>query len=185
MELEIQTLDLLKSILNKFIIELVTIVSNTAIEGGFFMDLDIRQTEEVEREDISMRSIRSKKKVEERKFTVEKKELSKNIQKFDRPRVYTKNPYDYNSVVNNRVVNITPTASQMISNPLYNSVGKALGLDTTKEWNQHYDKVFKIAEWAKKKGAKNVVEFILDKSRTVPTMGARRIDDIYIYSQMT
>lgn len=151
------------------------------------MDLDIKQTEEFIQESIPMRSIRSKKKVEERKIVVEKVELSKNIQKFDKPRVYIKNPYDYNSVIQNRTVKITPTASQMISNPLYNSVGKALGLDTVKEWNQYYDKVFKIVEWANKntKGdSKKIIGFIVDKSAKVPSMGARRIDDIYIYSQM-
>lgn len=136
-----------------------------------------------------MREIRKKAVVTERKYNVEHKELSKNIQKFDKkPRVFKENPYSWNAVSLNKSQNYTPSASEMVANPLYNAVGKALGLDTAKEWNQYYDKVFSISEWAKKKAGgdiQKVVRLIADKSRLVPTMGARRIDDLYIYISLT
>lgn len=138
-------------------------------------------TEEVPRENISLRKITAKKKVEVKKYNVERKEISKNIQQFDR-KVHTKNPYDYNTISLNRQQPITPTANQMISDPLYNSVGKLLGLDTTKEWNQYYDKVYTISEYAKKKAKKGkILDYIRNLSTTVPSMGSRRIDDIYIH----
>ena len=141
-------------------------------------------------EDISMREVRRSKKVEVRKYEVDKKEISKNIQKFDQKRkVYTENPYSYNYVSLKKSQKITPTAEAMAASPLYNSVGKVLGLDTAKEWNQYYDKVYSIAEWAKKKVGNDdilkVIKFITDKSRTIPSMGARRIDDLYIHIGIT
>lgn len=154
------------------------------------MDLIELPTEEVPHEDISMREIRKAKKVEVKHYEVERKEVSKNIQRFDkRPRVYTENPYSYNYVSLHKVQKITPSAESMVAQPLYNSVGKVLGLDTAKEWNQYYDKVYAIAEWAKKKVGEadinKIIRFIADKSRTVPSMGARRIDDLYIHIGIT
>lgn len=148
------------------------------------------KTEEVPKEKISMRDIRKKKTVTERKYEVDKKEVSKNIQKFDKkPRVYKEDPYSYNQVSLKKVRTITPSAESLVAQPLYNAVGKVLGLDTAKEWNQNYDKVFEITEWAKKKtkteDIKKVIKFISDRSRTVPVMGNRRIDDLYVHIGLT
>lgn len=141
------------------------------------------------RDDISMSEIRRAKKVQKVEYEVDKKELSKNIQKFDkRPKVYTEDPYSYNYVSLRRTQKITPSAEQMATNTLYNSVGKLLGLDTTKEWNQYYDKVYTIAEWARKNVGDDVLKvlkFITRKSNSVPSMGARRIDDLYIHVGLT
>lgn len=158
--------------------------------ASFFMDLTVIPTEETPREDISMREIRKKKIIVEKKYEVDKKEVSKNIQKFDqKPRVYTKNPYSYNEVSLKRLQKITPSAEALVSQPLYNAVGKILGLDTAKEWNQNYDKVFKIAEWAKEKTKTEdilkILKYISSQARSVPSMGSRRIDDIYIHIGLT
>lgn len=155
---------------------------------SFFMDLIDIPAEETPREDISLKEIRSAKKEVVRHYEVEKKELSKNIQAFDKKRkVYVQDPYAYNTISLKKVQKLTPTASQMIANPLYNTVGKMLGLDTAKEWNQYYDKVYEITEWAlkKTKDEKLVYKFIADKARTVPSMGARRIDDIFIHAKIS
>lgn len=151
-------------------------------------ELIIKPVEKPTRKEIGLNNLRDKPRVE-KTYEAEKVNLSKNIRAFDnKPRVYTENPYSYNYVSLKKEYRITPSASQMVSNPLYNSVGKVLGLDTNKEWNQYYDKVFVVTEWAKKKvgdDIRKIIKFISEKSKTIPSMGARRIDDIYIHAGLT
>jgi hypothetical protein len=149
------------------------------------MELIELPAEEIVREDISLKTIKHKPKVEVKKYEVESKEVSKNIQKFDN-KVYTKDPYAYNSVsLKKTEVAITPTASQMATNPLYNAVGKILGIDLAREWNEYYDKVYEISEWARKKtktdNIKNIVRFIVDYESRVPSFGSRRINDMSVF----
>ena len=155
---------------------------------SFFMqDIPEIKVKDSPPEDISMREIRKKSVVTERKYEIEKKELSKNIQAFDRrPRIYTENPYSFNAV--SKKAAETPTASNMVTDPIYNAVGKALGIDMAREWDLYYDKVFTISEWAKKKAGTDIskiIKVISDKSRSVPSMGAKRIDDLYIHIGLT
>lgn len=79
-------------------------------------------------------------------YKVEKLKLSDNIQKFDqKPRVYKENPFSFNAVAKKQAQaqsSTSLTATQMITDPLYNEVGKTLGVDTIHEWGLHYDKVF-------------------------------------------
>ena len=136
------------------------------------MDLIEIPTEETPREDISL------------------KEIRKNIKKFDtKLKIYKENPYSYNAVSLKKNSPITPTADQMATNPIYNAVGKVLGIDTTLEWNQYYDKIYQISEWAKKKVGKDdlkrILRLISTKASSVPAMSARRIDDLYIYIGLT
>lgn len=148
------------------------------------MDLIIVDQEEVKREDLPVKT-KEVKKVQP-KYEVERKELSKNISKFDKLKG---NPYEYNNIIARKKIESTPSAEAMIVDPAYNAVGKFLGLDTTKEWNQHYDKVYQITNWAKKKSGSDsitaLIQFLGQKSRTIPSLGARRIDDLYIYSKLT
>lgn len=133
----------------------------------------------------------SKPKPKAKTYEIAEVELSKNIQKFDKKtKVYTENPYSFNSVSLKRKETPVPpvqTAGQMIADPTYNSVGKFLGLDNAKEWNRYYDKVYTIVEWARKKASvsdKNILSWISGQARRVPNMGARRVDDLYIAAKL-
>lgn len=124
-------------------------------------------------------------------YEVEKREVSPNIAKFDRKvKVHTENPYSFNAVVKKQQASVPPTqtATQMITNPQYNVIGKFLGVDTVHDWNRYYDKVYTIVEWAKvKSGTDNLhklMSWISHKSRTVPSVGNRRIDDLYLFAKL-
>lgn len=116
-------------------------------------------------------------------------ELSENIQKFDKkPRVYTQNPYDYNSISLKKTDDLTPSASEMVLNPVYNLAGKALGVDMAHDWNRYYDKVKILVDWAKKEtgysDANKISEWIYAQLKKAPSIGPRKIDDLYIYSRL-
>ena len=156
------------------------------------MDLNIIEPEVTPRENISLNSLKDKPKEKKVVYEAEKLELSKNIQKFDRkPRVYTENPYAYNSIsLKKEKPNSSPsaTAEEMITNPTYNTIGKFLGIDTVHDWNQYYDKVFTITEWAKQKSGQKdmgkLMKWISSKSRTVPSMGGKNIDNLYLFARL-
>jgi hypothetical protein len=121
-----------------------------------------------------------------------KVELSDNIKAFDeKPRVYTQNPFSHDYVAMNKPNIPTPpnkTAAQMLLDPTYNSVGKFLGLDNTKEWNKYYDRVYTIVEWAKEMGEikdkEKIIYWIGEKSRIIPSMSGRKIDDLYVAARL-
>lgn len=127
---------------------------------------------------------------------LEKVELSKNIQAFDKkPRVFTENPFSFNAVAKRQAekrmeqrVEASPTATQMITDPLYNRVGKSLGVDTIHEWGLNYDKVYEIVELAKQKSGitdpNRLAEWIYNRTSQAPSLGSKRINDVYIYLKM-
>ena len=128
---------------------------------------------------------------EPKTFKAPKVELSENIQKFDRKiKVYTENPHSFKeaSKPQEAPISAVQTASQMIANPLYNEVGKVLGVDTLHEWGLYYDKVFEIVEMAKEKtGIKDTKElssYIYKQLNYAPSMGNKRINDVYTYLKM-
>ena len=134
-------------------------------------------------------SLKERPKKEVKNYEVDKVELSKNIQEFDKkPRVYTKDPYAYNEVSLKKDTEFSLTAQNMITDPLYNMVGKSLGVDTIHDWNRYYDKVQEIVEWAKKEtGYKDkdlLVSWIYGQVGKTTSLGAKRIDDLYIYSKL-
>lgn len=124
----------------------------------------------------------------EKELSVEKSTLSENIQRFDKKvRVYKGNPYSYNAVsLKKHVTNMTPT--QMVTDPLYNQVGKVLGTDTVHDWNKNYDKIHKVIEIAKEKsGIKDsdkLVSWIYSQVNKAPSLGKTRLDDVYIYLRL-
>ena len=160
--------------------------------ASFFMDIKVIPTVETEREDISLRSLRDKPKPKPIEYEAEKVELSKNIQRFEKKvKVYTENPYSYNAVaLKKEKPSVMPTASadQMITSPIYNTIGKFLGVDTVHDWNQYYDKVYTITEWAKlKSGHKDIgrlTQWISNKSRSVPSVGNKNIDNLYLFARL-
>jgi hypothetical protein len=154
------------------------------------MDITIIPAEEVVQDRIPLKGPIPKQEIV--KQDVPKVELSENIRRFDKKvKVYTENPYSFNAVSlkkNQPDVPPVQSASQMISNPVYNTVGKFLGLDTTHEWNKYYDKVYTIAEWAKvKTGTDNinsVIKWINSQAKRLPNIGAKNIDNLYLFARL-
>lgn len=153
------------------------------------MDLIELPYETPPKEEVSLKPNAKPRKVH---HEVDHPQLSENIQKFDRKikrKPYNSNPYSYNSVVQRRV-NVPPVqnAENMITNSTYNTIGKFLGVDTTHEWNKSYDKVYTIVEWAKAKTGTTslyrMMQWISHKSKTIPSVGNKRIDDLYLFARM-
>lgn len=150
-------------------------------------ELIIKENKTVRPETLSLKSETV---AQPKAIKLDRVELSKNIQAFDKkPRVFTANPYGYNTVAKNTPVTTqTPTATQMISTPVYNQVGKLLGVDTVHEWSKYYDKVFEIVEWAKAKTKESDPEklssWIYKQLNSAPSMGNKKIDDVYVFSKM-
>lgn len=161
------------------------------------MDLKVIPTVEVEREDISLRSLRDKPKEKPIQYEAEKFELSKNIQKFEkRVKVYTENPYSYNAVALRKDKPVYPTlsADQLIVNPLYSSIGRFLGVDMRHDWSRYSDKVHLITEWAinetGNKRVENLMAWISKKAKTLPKvreeqeMPENAIDNLYLFAKL-
>ena len=154
------------------------------------MDLKVIPTEEVLQEKVQYRN--PKVKVVEKHYETPKIEISKNIQKFDKkPRVFTENPYSYNSVSLKKFkVEATPnqSASELLTNPTYNTIGKFLGVDAIHDWNKYSDKVYAITEWAKAKTGTDKLDKLMGwigkQAKLVPNMGAKEIDNLYLYARI-
>lgn len=161
----------------------------TAEMAVFFVDLIVKPEAKPIRDVINPELLKDRPK-EQVNHQAPKVNLSDNIQKFDKkPRVYTENPFSYNSIsLNKNRENPTPTASQMIVDPIYNQAAKALGVDTVHDWNRYYDKVAAIVEWAKKetgyKDPEKLASWIYSEVKKTPAMGTKKIDDLYIYSRL-
>jgi hypothetical protein len=109
----------------------------------------------------------------------------------EKPIVYTEDPFSYNYIAlkQSKLNELpTPSASNVITNPLYNAVGKSFGIDKPHEWNKLYDKVFIISEWAKERSGltkpQEILKWIKDKSNSVPSLGAKRINDLYAHIRL-
>lgn len=107
------------------------------------------------------------------------------------PIVYTEDPYSYNSVAFKRGakdVQLTQSAAQLVADPLYNSVGKAFGIDVAKEWNQYYDKIFTIVEWAKLRSPAEDIQGIIQSLKRLhnesPKLSPRHIDNLYLNAKL-
>jgi hypothetical protein len=76
----------------------------------------------------------------------------------------------------------------MITDPLYNEAGRAMGIDTAREWSVYYDKIREIVEWAKlKSGFKDkdrLVNWIYGRVQTAAAISKRKIDDLYILTKL-
>lgn len=152
------------------------------------MDLIIKPAQDTIKESIEPALLKDKpkKKIE---YKVPEVNLSDNIRQFDeKPRVYTQNPHDYNSISLKKDLPATPSASEMLVNPLYNKAAKALGVDTVHDWNRYYDKVATLVDWAKQETGyiepEKIASWIYSQIKFAPSMGARKIDDLYIYSKL-
>lgn len=163
-----------------------------ALKGRFFcvnnMELTVIPNEEVVQEKVSLKSRPQAIQV---KHEAPKVELSDNIKRFDKKvKIHTSNPFAFNTVSKRQVrpiTNTTQTASQMIVNPTYNSIGKFLGVDTIHDWGRYYDKVHYITEWAREKVGNDtlkIMKYLTQKLNHTPTMGAKRIDDLHIAARL-
>ena len=111
----------------------------------------------------------------------------------DKPvKVYTEDPFSYNYValVKSKVDELPiPTASVVMTDPLYYRVGKYLGIEDPHDWNKFYDKVYVISEWAKERMGTDDPQAILDwikkASNFCPSMGSRKINDLYSHMRIS
>jgi hypothetical protein len=124
-------------------------------------------------------------------YEATKVELPENIQAFDKKaKNYTENPYSYNSVAFKEKESTIPssqTADQLITNPVYNLIGKFLGVDTVNDWGRYYDKVYAITEWAKGEvgdDVQEIMKFLDHKARTLPSVGNKTIDNLHIFAKL-
>jgi hypothetical protein len=157
------------------------------------MDLIVKNQEAPVKEDVSLEA---KPEYVPKKIRLPKVELSEGIKAFDQRvkerklKVYTENPFSYNSISLNKEKAEIPTqsAEQMISDPVYNSVAKFLGVDTIHDWNKTYDKVYAIVEWAKKEAnlsePEQIMMWIAEKVRTIPSVGNKNIDNLHIFAKL-
>lgn len=142
-----------------------------------------------EKEEVSLKSPAKK---EARTYVAEKLELSDGIKKFDlKISKKTVSPYDYNSISLNRKPSMNNrTATEMITDPLYNTVGKFLGVDTLHDWGKDYDKVETIVNWAKKKTGSDkisrLVDFLNGAYNFAPTFGInhRKLDQVHLIAKL-
>lgn len=103
-------------------------------------------------------------------------------------KILTYNPYDWNSIAlrkdRENKEELIPTAEQLITSPVHNFMAKYLGIDTKHEWNQHYEKVHLIVEWAKKKtqseDLQKLTEAVSDLLNRSPQMNEKRIVDLFV-----
>lgn len=155
--------------------------------GAFFMDL---KPQPAYKENISLSELKDKP-VKQVEYTAPKAELSENIQRFDQKvKKKVASPYDYNSVSLSKKVDYMPSADQMITNPVYNSVGKFLGIDTLHDWSAQSDKVKMLVDWAETKTGKNdmnsIMDFLNGALNAAPSFGMnhKRIDQLYMYAKL-
>lgn len=82
----------------------------------------------------------------------------------------------------------TPNATDVIIDPHYHAVGVSLGMEKPKDWNKYYDKIHLITEWAKERsGLKDpleIVKWIGEQSRSIPDLGSKKINDLYMHIKM-
>lgn len=130
-------------------------------------------------------SLRSRKIEKQPEYKADKIELSKNIQKFDKPKVVVQDPFNYNTIsLKKKEFGLTQSASDLAANPEYSGVGRTLGVDMAHDWGKYYDKVFSIVEIARKKtglSGDKLVKWIYKKSNQAPQITNKKIEDLYIY----
>ena len=130
-------------------------------------------------------SLKSRKIAPQPIYKVENKEVSSNIQRFDkRARI---NPFAFNSVSlkkQDKEIKLTQSASDLITIPEYSNAGRILGIDMARDWNEYYDKIFKIVEHAKRKTGltgQKLTSWIYAQANKAPSMSNKKIEDLYIY----
>jgi len=118
-------------------------------------------------------------------------EETKQPAKQSEPVAYTEDPFSYNfiSLNKSKIDELpTPSANEVMVNPLYHAIGKSLGIDKAHDWNKMYDKVFMISEWAKERSGLSdpaeILKWISNKADTVPSLGAKKINDIYAHIRL-
>ena len=104
----------------------------------------------------------------------------------EEPTVYTEDPFSYNFIaLKKSEVNRMPTPAEqdVIANPTYNLVGKALGIKDQTGWSRNYDKVYLITEWAKERTGYNdpdmLLAWIKKASKYAFILGGKRIDNLF------
>ena len=149
---------------------------------AIFMELEEKKVRLGPPKEVSLEDRKRKKQPE---YVAEEIKLSKNIRKFDKPRVIIDNPFNHNTIsLKKREIGLTQSASDLVANPEYSGVGRILGIDMAHDWGHYYDKVFKIVEIARKKtGFKGdkLIKWIYRQANSAPQVSNKKIEDLYIY----
>ena len=150
--------------------------------------LNYKNSPELTKEKLSLKPGIKK---EQKEYEAVKVDLPESIKEFDKKvKTLPKNPYDYNEVsLKKEKVFTAPnkTASDLIVDPVYNTIGKFLGVDTVHDWGKCYDKVYTIVEWAKLKTGDDVnaiMKWLDNKAKTLPSVGSKTLDNLYIFARM-
>lgn len=105
--------------------------------------------------------------------------------------VYTENPFSFNyvSLKKSQVKDLqVPSPTQTLVTPIYNTVGKAFGIDVKHDWDKYYDKVFLITEWAKERTQSEdinvILKYINDVSRQIHSLSNKRINDLFMHIRL-
>lgn len=165
----------------------------TPERASFFMpDLIIVPEEKSTKKDVSLKP---EPKAPPKEFKVPKVKLAEGIKAYDKKvkeiknKVYTENPYDYNSVSlkpKEGNIQIDKSAEEMLVDPTYNTIGKLFGIDTIHDWGKYYEKIYNITEWAKDEtqtdDVGSLVEWIANKTKELPNLGAKNIDNLFIFA---
>lgn len=131
-------------------------------------------------------SLKSESSTKAKEYQAPQAELSDNIQKYDKKvATHTEVSPKTKEV---ETLKSTPTAGQMLTDSMYNSVGKLLGVDTLREWSLYYDKVYEVVELAKQKsGLKDsdkLSSWIYQQLNNAPALGGKKISDVHTYLKM-
>lgn len=110
--------------------------------------------------------------------------LSKTIQEFDSKKTKS---VEYKAPLLNEEPN-SPTASQMLTDPIYNRAGRALGVDNMHSWYKNHEKIKILVEWAKKEtrfeDSDRLSSWLYSQTKQAPSMGGTKIDDLYSYFRL-
>lgn len=117
-------------------------------------------------------------------YKAQKVNLSKNIQEYDKK---------VDRHVETRPVETKPNTEKYLStafDPTYNLIGKFIGIDTLHDWKASSDKVIAIVEWARKeskaKDTQDLLKWISNKAREVPSVGhAKILDQLYLFARLS
>lgn len=99
--------------------------------------------------------------------------------------VYTENPFSYNYVAlkKSKVDEMPlPAPQTLIAMNPYHSVAKYFGMGNVRDWENSYDKIFKITEWVKERtnrtDAPDIIEW-LEENTPLKDLGANKVDYFY------
>lgn len=156
------------------------------------MDIKLIEVKSEESKPESL-SLKSKEPKPQPEYTAEdvtgKITESKSFEKYDKIVLKSKSEVEETKTVNN-VGPKTPTLYSIILNPVYNTVGKFLGIESISDWRENHQKVMTITDWAseksKSKDMAGLVTWLDNELNKAPSFGMnhKRIDQLYMWIKL-